>query len=355
MIGLTPGFEAFAATPSLGVAVFLPFIRFIGNECYAGIRNSMKTLFTILLLFSVSIADSMLLARNAGAGFIDTMEFGLHAGLRRDQIDWNIGGNLAGQYINVLSELDWEDLEIWQLGGTGKLALGSNTAAVHPYIRGSLDYGWITDGTARDSDYGGNDRTMEIARWVSDTDDDNVFDASIGLGFERKFWQESFTLGLLGGYSYHEQNLRLSNGEQRIPVNQPISGLDSTYDSKWHGPFVGIDLELRPSPRFSLLGSVQYHWSDYEGEANWNLRDDFAHPVSFRHDADNADGVVGTLRGRYLFSNNWAFDLAFVYRDFSARDGIDRTYLADGTTVDSKLNDANWQSSAINAGFTYKF
>lgn len=309
----------------------------------------------IPLLFSVCIAGSLIRAKNVGAEFIDTMEFGLHSGLRLDQIDWNIAGNLAGKDPNVLSELVWKDLEIRQLGLTAKLAVGNEIADYRTYIRGTVDYGWITDGTVRDSDYNGDNRTQEDGRWLSATQDDNVLDGSLGLGFEKKYWRDRCTLGWLGGYSYHEQNLRLSRGMQLIPTRNPIPGLDSTYENKWSGPFAGLDLELRPSPHFSLFVSVEYHWSNYKAQANWNLRNDLAHPVSFRHEADQAEGVVGTLRGRYRFNNGWLFDLAFEYRDFSARDGIDRTFFANGTTQTTKLNEVNWQSSATTVGFTYRF
>jgi hypothetical protein len=309
----------------------------------------------VLLLFFLGCAGPPLTPRNADADFIDTLEFGLHGGYRLDQFDWNIAGNLAGQNPNVLSELDWKDLKIWQIGVTGKLAVGNDTADYLTYIRGSLDYGWITDGTVRDSDYHGNNRTLEFSRSLNAAEDDDVLDGSIGLGFEKKYWQNRCTLGWLGGYSYHEQNLRLTDGVQLFPAYSPIIGLDSTFESKWFGPFAGIDLELRPFQQFSLLGSIEYHWVNFEGRANWNLRTDFAHPVSFKHQADEADGIVGTLRGRYSFSSGWMIDLTFNYRDFSAEDGINQTFLADGTTSTSKLNEVNWKSYSTSVGVSYRF
>ncbi len=142
---------------------------------------------------------------------------------------------------------------------------------------------------------------------------------------------------------------------QVIPVSQPMIGLDSTYKTKWYGPFAGIDLKLHTSPQFSLNGSVQDHWADYEAEADWNLRSDLAHPVSFRHEAEKGDGVFGTLKGRYLFNNGLMLDLAFDYIFLSAKDGIDQTILADGSSFFVKLNELNWQSSAITLGFSYSF
>jgi len=308
----------------------------------------------ILFFPAVCLALSFFAGQDVRAGSSGPLEIGMQAGFRQDQVDWNIGGNLGGQDVDVFSELEWDDLDIWQLGISGKAWLFSSTQTVRPYINGTLNYGWITDGSVRDSDYNGNNRTMESFRMLAATDDDNVFDVSIGLGFEKRVFQK-LTVGFSGGYSYHEQNLRLTDGHQIIPVNQPISGLDSTYESKWYGPFAGIDLALQPLPQFSLLGSVQYHWADYEAEADWNLRSDLAHPVSFRHEAEKGGGVFGTLKGRYLFSNGLMLDLAFDYISLSAKDGIDQTILADGSSIFVKLNEVNWQSSAITLGFSYSF
>jgi len=316
----------------------------------------MKTTFTILFLFSACVTGVILTAPEAAAEFVNTMELGMHTGYRLDQFDWNTAGyNQANQSVNVLSELDWDDIAIWQLGGTGKLGLGNDTASFGTYIRGSIDYGWINDGTVRDSDYNGNNRTEEYSRSLSTTEDDNVFDFSIGLGFEKKFRQDRLTLGVLGGYSYHEQNLRITNGVQVIPDLGPFPGLNSTYGTKWYGPFAGLDLEFHPAPHFSLRGSVEYHWSEYEAEADWNLRSNWAHPVSFRHEADEADGLLATLKGSYLFKRGWTLDLAYVYQDFSAGDGIVRTYFISGPAAITKFNEANWQSSAINLGLSYMF
>jgi len=331
-------------------------LYFNNNESSPGVTISMKKTFTILLLFSACITGPIMAAPEADAEFIDTMELGLRGGYRIDQFDWNIAGyNQSGQYVNILSELDWEDLESWQLGASGKLVFANNAGSIRVYSRGSIDYGWITDGSLRDSDYDGNDRTLESYRFISDTKDDNVFDISIGLGLERNFWQDRFTLGLLGGYSYHEQNLRLTNGAQVIPVISPIPGLNSTYDARWKGPLAGVDLELRPVPQVSLYGSLEYHWLDYEAEADWNLRTDWAHPLSFRHEANEADGIVLSLKGSYLLQNNLALDLAYVYQDFSTGAGTDVTFLADGTSIVTRFNEANWQSSAFTLGVTYSF
>lgn len=317
--------------------------------------DNMKSSLSLLPAFLIGIAALVSLAPNANADYLHTMDIGVHAGYRVDKLDWNIAGNAAGRDPNILSELNWKDLKIWQVGGSAKIAVANDIVDYRTYIRASLDYGWITDGTVRDSDYHQDNRTLEIFRSFSDTNDDNVLDSSIGLGFERDYWQNRVTLGWLGGYSYHEQNLRLTNSMQYIPVQEPVRGLNSTYKTKWWGPFAGIDLAIRPSPRFTLFGSAEYHWADYRAQANWNLRADFSHPLSFQHDANKADGLVGTIKGSYAFSRGWTLDLSFDYHDFTARDGRDRAFMADGTTTAVKLNEVNWTSYATTLGVTYNF
>ena len=125
----------------------------------------MKTLPTVFFLVVVLISGPFVTAKEAVAESVDTLELGLHAGYRVDQFGWNTAGyNQSAQYVNILSELDWEDIEIWQLGAFGKLALGNETAPFLTYIRGSIDYGWIDDGTVRDSDYNGDNRP---SGWVA--------------------------------------------------------------------------------------------------------------------------------------------------------------------------------------------
>jgi hypothetical protein len=282
------------------------------------------------------------------------LELGINAGVRLDRLDWTIAGNLAGSNPNILSELTWKDLEIFQVGVDGRLITGKNRRAGF-YLRGHLDYGWILDGHGQDSDYAGDHRTDEFSRSVFSSRDDDVFDASIGAGVQWRFQQRRVLLALLGGLSYHEQNLRMTDGVQIISALGPFPQLNSTYAAQWWGPWVGVDLEFRPHPRFSVLGTLEYHLASYRADADWNLRSDFAHPVSFRHEADEADGMVITVAGRYLVARHWILDLTLGYQRWQAKNGLDWTFLADGRTGVTRLNEVNWRSHAATAGISYVF
>ena len=101
------------------------------------------------------------------------------AGYRKDDLDWNIGGYLLpDHYVNVLSELTWDDLESYQVKFQGSLIFPNIIA-----LRAIADYGWIFDGDNQDSDYAGNDRTREFSRSNSNSDDDDVWDVSLAIGY----------------------------------------------------------------------------------------------------------------------------------------------------------------------------
>jgi hypothetical protein len=302
---------------------------------------------------------------------IDSLEVVIDAGLRQDRLHWNIAGisPLTFEPVDIMSELSWKEMEIYQTGGSARLVMGSSAVEYLTIIKGYFNYGWISEGSGRDSDYSGSNRTLEFSRSVSSTENGNVLDASIGLGFLQRFHQNRYSVALLGGYSFHEQNLKLTDGIQVISNDSlvspdanfgpvplgPFRNLDSTYDATWRGPWFGLDFEARPTEAFSLSGSAEYHWAVFRAEADWNLRRDFAHPVSFRHYADHADGLVLSVAGSYLLAANWALKLTLGYQRWQARNGLDRTFFADGSIGDTRLNEVKWQSSSGNAGISYIF
>jgi hypothetical protein len=98
------------------------------------------------------------LTGNAGGAEIRSI-FELNNSYRVDHLDWNIAGNSAGSNPNVLSELTWEELEIYQITGGVRLSINDGF-----YVRGSLGYGWILSGANQDSDFLGDDRTQEYSR-----------------------------------------------------------------------------------------------------------------------------------------------------------------------------------------------
>ena len=278
-------------------------------------------------------------------------ELSFDNGYRSDNLRFNIAGNIGGQNPNILSELTWSDLYIYQIKAGGRLTFDRLFA-----LRGTYDYGWIFGGNNQDSDYLGDNRTFEFSRSNNSADDGSVQDASIGVGYPFKPPSGWYDLKVtpLGGYSYHEQNLTITHGVQTIPDTGPFAGLDSEYQTQWRGPWAGVDLSFKALERVIFFGSVEYHWARYKADARWNLRTDFAQPLSFRHRADG-HGVVGSLGLAYLLTKHWTLRASGDVQDWFTDPGVDQTFASNGTVAQTRLNRVHWDSVAILLGATCSF
>lgn len=274
-------------------------------------------------------------------------QFAAGYGYRHDEFDWNIAGTIAGTDPNVLSELTWSDLLIHQLEMgmriEGKAGL---------LLRSAVDYGWIVDGENQDSDYLEDNRLSEYSRSDNQSDSGNTLDFSVGLGYLISLGRSSITFAPLVGYSYHRQELTMSDGYQTLPNLGAFSGLNSSYDAAWRGPWVGLELNVdlkkttRRLPPVMLRLGLELHWAEYDAAADWNMRADFMHPNSFEHEADG--------RGERVFVGIWykmsrrtALGLIYEQQRWHADDGVDRLFLSDGRVLDTRLNEVNWYSRVM--------
>lgn len=290
------------------------------------------------------------------------IEFSVAAGLRNDKLDWSIAGSTAGTNPDVLSELEWSDLDSYQV----TLANRSRFLR-HIYCRTAFSYASIQNGTVRDSDYDGDNRMFEWSRSISETNGDEMWDFSTAGGYAFVLLDDRLLVAPMIGVSYHKQNLRITNGAQVVSERSPApaigplsSQLNSTYFARWAGPWIGCDLRYlteKRGPDYLTMAfglSVEFHYADYYGEGNWNLRSDLGHPKSFEHEAD---GYGIRISGEWLITVTEHWDLAFNanYQHWSTDSGTDRKFLAAGGTATTLLNDVSWSSSSFMAGANFHF
>ena len=290
-----------------------------------------------------------------------TTSFSLSVGYRSDDLNWHIAGNQRGSDPNIRSELTWSDLTIHQLKLSNRTIIKERL-----YLRGYFNYGMIISGSNQDADYNGDDRTDLFSLSVNGVDGNNVWDGSIGAGPRFSFFDDTLVLIPLLGYGVSEQDLDIVDGNQvftappaRTPLG-PIEGLDSRYETRWKGPWIGIDLLFSKPLRQPLFRSIEimfsgeYHWVDYAADANWNLRRDYQHPVSFSHDAN---GVGWRLGASLLFETHtrWGFTAGMQVQEMVTDPGIDRIFYADGTTINTRLNEVSWRAFTFEAGISYSF
>ncbi len=321
-----------------------------------------KTILRTLVFLLVLIENPPIFAKQA------TVDLDLGLGYRVDRLDWNTGGVFLG--LPALSELTWDDIRIQEIKGGGRFIVEEIEPGLALYVRGSAGYGQIVEGENQDSDFFGHDRTDEFSRSNNDADDGSVLDGSFGIGLQKntKLKQRGwlFKFAPLVGYSYHEQNLKMLNGVQTVPSPATtFPGLNSSYKTEWKGPWVGIDFSLETDKQLSLFGIIEYHWPDYAAEANWNLRPDFAHPVSFTHTAEG-QGLLLSAGWEYQFLPRWAVSVALEYLDWTTKRGTAIDFNADGTLGISCLNpdgsdqfnclnEVNWESQSLTLGIVHRF
>ncbi len=272
---------------------------------------------------------------------------------RIDNLNWNI----AGSTVNVLSELKWENMAIFQLQAAGELHLKNDRR-----LRARLGYGVIGSGANQDSDYDGNNRTLEFSRSNNKAGGD-VLDASIGFGKRLRMRDlgagRSFYVTPFVGLSMHRQNLTMTDGVQTIssastPPLGPLPGLASSYDAQWIGPWLGAEALVETERGWEVILNTEYHLADYSASANWNLRSDLAHPVSFRQTAAG-EGFVMSLGASIPVARKWKINFTLEHQQWTTRAGSDWVYFADGTVGYARLNGVNWDSTAYNLGIARKF
>jgi hypothetical protein len=269
----------------------------------------------------------------------------------------------------VLSELSWDDIESYQINFRGNLVLPNIIA-----LRGVANYGWIFDGDNQDSDYAGDNRTLEFSRSNNSADDGNLWDVSLAIGYPIRWGKDVIgTMIPLAGYSYHKQELTMTDGYQTIsvpvitptgiiipPEVGPFPGLNSAYDTEWKGPWLGLDLSFKAAEiktfahRLETYISYEYHWADFDAEADWNLREDFEHPKSFEHDADGKGWII-RAGFNFMLQRHIALNFNLDYQDWSTDSGTDKIYFSDGATAKTRLNEVNWTSYSLGLGLSVRY
>lgn len=299
----------------------------------------------------------------------DDTYFVLGMAYRLDALDWSISGvgNPAGSEPNILSELEWRDLDIAQFKAE---LVGTNSTGV--YFRGLASYGWVIDGENQDSDYAGDNRSLEFSRSLSDTNGSSVWDLSAGLGYTIYLGGSGdIRLIPIAGISYHQQRLRMRNGNQILwnsanaliydpgivgsAALGPFPGLNASYEANWSGPWLGIDMQMDLQNGSTLFARVEGHQANYTAWANWNLRSDFAHPVSFEHEADGRGWVLELGWRNPPSRHYWVWGVTASLQSWTTDAGIDRTFFVDPAPPcngncygESRLNEVNWVSRSIN-------
>lgn len=305
------------------------------------------------ILFFVAISWCVILQANSFEKKSASYSLGFEVGQRVDNFDWNIGD---ADYLhtdnniyhpNILSELIWKDIKSYY----GKISLKGEEGPYRLKLSYSKSFNTFS-GTNQDSDYLYNNRQGEFSRSNNDPKESSFEDYSIALGDNYHLTQNSNIVFWIG-YEENKQNLTMTQGNQTIPNTGAFSGLNSTYDAKWSGGFFGFDLNYSYD-KFIVATNIYYHIKKYDAKANWNLRTDFEHPVSFEHKIDKTTGYSYGIDLRYKYSSQTQFYIKYDALELKGKNGVNTQYNANGTRGGSRV-DANWESQKLAFGVEYKF
>ncbi len=281
-----------------------------------------------------------------------TFTFQLEPGFRIDDVSWNISDSDGDP--NVLSEVSWNRLESPQVGLLAQVHDGKRTR-----IRGYVAYAEVTSGVNHDSDYLSNNRADEFSRTDNRADGD-LYDIEISVGVSYKLpdpkLKGSMQATPLFGYAHYEQQLTMRDGNQVVsnppsamPLG-PFDGLNSSYDTQWNAFWFGAELHWQYTPRWGFEFTYQrFVNGKFNASADWNLRADFQHPVSFIHTA-NGDGHSLRAGVTYVLNSRLFVTGRLVHNNFKAHTGTDTTFNADNTTSSTNLNAVFWRATAVSIG-----
>ena len=279
-------------------------------------------------------------------------------GFRKDKFKWSKGGQAVANPdgslppYGIRSNLNWKDLRIAQFGGTAEYVSCRNYA-----VRIEASYGRIYHGKNIDSDYFViDDESTKFAVAESKAGKGHVYDLSAAVGYRITSTCRRFVATPLIGYSQYAQYLHMYDGSMRLDLSEnklgPFPGLNSTYTTRWFGPWIGLDFTTRVERCAYLFGSFQWHMLTYRGHGRWNLRHDIG---PFNHKAYGY-GYLATLGGKWEIWNNWSLGIVGSYRMFRTKHGHVRVKLLPEDVLGyERFNGAIWHSFSASAIVAWRF
>jgi hypothetical protein len=279
--------------------------------------------FTGFCLLWLMLSARSLYAQSGG----NKLQFDITDGYQRENFHWSIAGNSNGQNPNVFSELKWTKLAGQSIAAALQWNVYQKFNVYANYTRQ-----FITSGTVYDSDYSNDNRSGNTYNEMFNAGKGHTQGWALGAGYHviNNNW---LSITPYTGYGDNRQSMYLYGSENRFP------GLNSSYQSKWKGPFIKAIASLKPIENLKFNIDITYNQVGYNAEGNWNLITTFQHPVSYRHHANgyglNTNGALA-----YAITNHIAIQAGGGYMHWQTGNGTDELYLNNGEVDKTQMNGA---------------
>ncbi len=286
--------------------------------------------------------------------FINKFLFTLALTQESSSVDFNIAASVSNDASpNVLSELIFDPIDTTNAyANLGYMWLVGSKTAIG--ITGTYSESISSDGRALDYDFDADDRTDMFSLSRSSLDDSQIRHYAVET-FSKTRWFDKPGHYLTGGIGFEKKiyHLHITDGQQKHPVVQPISGLKSTYEPEFKNTYLFIATEHKFRGGYLTI-KAQHIWSHLDSKADWNLREEFAHPVSYIHDGDGT-GHTLSIKYSYPIHDNIDIYTQLSSRKVEIKNGYDQIYFADGKSAVTKLNQVNEKTNAFSIGATFHF
>jgi Protochlamydia outer membrane protein len=301
---------------------------------------------SVMRVFS-ALAFTTAIAFSSNAEADTSVQFGI--GYRSDDVkhDIKIPHDIAPE---THSHLNMRDLEIVALQGKLKGICGECL-----YYRADAQYGWILDGSARESDQfaigipSDHSTTIVSTRVHNDITRDYVADFNFAIGYPlQQCWCPNLQVVPTLGFSYDTQRVGFrhhhgpGDGMDGFEIDHVIpDGLDLAYAlsgrnnfrATWWGPWVGLDLAMCHEDCWNLYGEFEYHFGtrarrDRATHGGYYHMDHYARTKS-------AFGYSLKVGSSYSFYCNWYADAYVTYKRFTSDEHHDElTWRTVGISLD---------------------
>ena len=267
-------------------------------------------------------------------------EIRVAAGYGRSDLHWSIAGNIDGKDPDILSELVWSRLRGPLWNGEARYYFKNRFG-----IELNAGYHNIQKGRVIDRDYASDHRQDNYYNeQFNSRGRDVLIDAAVNynIGTLADFQIRPFI-----GYTLKKQEALLLGDEEKE------KDLHSSYKTTWMGGRVGLNA-MGVFNRFDIRMNCFSGLLKYRAEALWNLIDEFAKPVSFRHNT-GAYQIGGSVEMGYTLWQKVRIMGYYNIWHADAWKGLDKAYYTDGSTIDTRLNWVTSTSTCFGAGLGYLF
>jgi len=305
----------------------------------------MKQLFVLLLGFTLlSFNENVSAQNNSEQADVSKFSIAVKTGYFTNDFKWSIAGNSQGTSPNILSELIWKDLSGYSIGINSKVKLWKKF-----FLSADISNSSILAGKVTDTDYQGNDRTSPGYYAALNSNQGTLTDFSFNVSYTFQvitLWVEPYF-----GFVANSQKLHLLPDQRDV---SQTSALNSTYNTKWQGVSAGSHFTLPAFSKIFVEANLGYSQLKYSAEADWNVIESFAHPVSFKHKA-NGYSIRSEIGLKYLLRKHLSASLFVGSNNLITGKGIDELFYEDGGSAKTQFNGASLKSTSVFVKTNYTF